>query len=286
MSHRLCRAGLLVTACVLLSLTPSIARSRSHQHFGDGFSIDLDEPYDRVLQVIQAVTEDGVIRGTSEYRGTSELLGASPAKTSSAFKKPPAPGTVLYKVRAQTIAPDHFYDSNDIGTVAVRYVVKALGPKSTRLTIDAVFQQDNRHHYHASDGTVENAEFLAISDEIKDINDREVKQRQDAANAEQAQKLSELQGQLDQEREQLKAVAAKEQELQNKIQALQAGKPGHARTASADLKAEPYNQSKTLQLLWQGEEVTVLRQTRSWYRVQVASGERGWVYRVMLEVAQ
>jgi hypothetical protein len=286
MSTRLGRAGLLVAASVLLGLTPGIARSHPHLHYGEGFSIDLDEPYDRVLQVIQAVSEDGIIRGSSEYRGTSELEGASPAKTCSAFKTPPAPGTVLYKVRAQTIAPEHFYDSNDMGTLAVRYVVNALGPKTTRLIIDAVFQEDNHHHFHSSDGTVENAEFLAISDEIRDIEDREAKQRQDAASAEQAQKLSQLQAELDQEREQLKAVNAKEQELQNKIQALQAGKPGHIRTASADLKVEPYNQSKTLQLLSQGDVVTVLQQTRSWYRVQVASGEQGWVYRLMLEVGQ
>jgi SH3-like domain-containing protein len=91
---------------------------------------------------------------------------------------------------------------------------------------------------------------------------------------------------LDQEREQLKAVNAEEQELQNKIQALQAGKPAHVRTASADLKAEPYNQSKTLQLLSQGAAVTVLLQTRSWYRVQAANGEQGWVYRLMVEVGQ
>jgi len=286
MCTRLHSAGLLAFASVLLLLSPVMARPHPHLHYGDGFSIDLDEPYDRVLQVIKAVTEDGIIRGTSEYRGTSELEGASPAKTCSAFKTPPAPGTVLYKVRAQTIAPEHFYDSNDMGTLAVRYVLKALSPKTTRLTIDAIFQEDNHHHFHPSDGTVENAEFLAISDEIKNIEDREAKQRQDAANAEQATKLSHLQAELDQEREQLKAVNAEEQELQNKIQALQAGKPAHVRTASADLKAEPYNQSKTLQLLSQGAAVTVLLQTRSWYRVQAANGEQGWVYRLMVEVGQ
>jgi SH3-like domain-containing protein len=98
--------------------------------------------------------------------------------------------------------------------------------------------------------------------------------------------LNRLQAELDHEQEQLKAVNARQQEVLNRIQSLQAGVPGHVRTASADLKAQPYNQSRTLQLLSQGTAVTVLLQTRSWYLIQAPSGDQGWVYRLMLEVGQ
>jgi hypothetical protein len=268
-------------------LLSSYSPAKDGTHYGDGFSIDLDEAYDRVLEVVKGVSEDGVIRGTSEYKGVAELYGAVPtAASSKAFHTPPIEGTLLYKVRTNTLAPEHFYQSNDVGTVTVRYVVKSLGPKSTRLAIDAIFQEESRHHYHPSDGTVENAEFLAISDEIKDIDDKEAKEKQDAVYAVEQKKISELLSQLDQARAELKTASTREQELAGKVHAVSAGKPGHVRTASADVKSEPYNQSKTLYSLSQGDAVTILLETRSWYRVQARNGQQGWVYRLMVEVPQ
>jgi hypothetical protein len=273
--------------CILLVLAAATyAPARDTNHYGSGFTIDLDEPYERVLQVIKTVSEDGVVRGTSEYKGSAEIYGAAPGTASSAFHTPPAPGTVLYKIRKDTIAPEHFYQSNDVGTLAVRYVVKSLGPNSTRLNIDAIFQEDSHHHYHPSDGTVENAEFLAISDEIKDIDDKEAKEKQEALYAVEEKKIAGLLTQLDQARADLKTADAKEKEISRKVSAVSGGKAGRVKTASADLKAEPYNESKTVGSLSQGEAVTVLLQTRSWYRVQSSSGAQGWVYRLMLEVPE
>ncbi len=273
--------------CILLVLAGArFVPARDTTHYGDGFTIDLDESYDRVLLVVKQVSEDGVVRGSSEYKGVAELYGAGPGTTSNAFHTQPAPGTVLYKVRKDTLAPEHFFQSNDVGTVTVRYVVKALGPKSTRLNIDAIFQEDSHHHYHPSDGTVENAEFLAISDQIKDIDDKEAKDKQDAQYAAEEKKMEALLSQLDQARADLKTADAKERELSRKVSAVSGGKPGRVKTATADLKAQPYNESKTVRSLSQGDAVTVLMQTRSWYRVQAAGGTQGWVYRLMLEVPQ
>ena len=273
--------------CILLVLAAArFAPARDTTHYGDGFTIDLDESYDRVLLVVKRVVDDGVVRGTSEYKGSAEIYGAAPGTESNAFRTAPAPGTVLYKIRKDTIAPEHFYQSNDVGTLAVRYVVKALGPNSTRLNIDAIFQEDSHHHYHPSDGTVENAEFLAISDQIKDIDDKEAKDKQDALYAVEEKKMVALLAQLDQARAELKTADAKERELSKKVSAVSGGKPGRVKTATADLKAQPYNESKTVGSLSQGDAVTVLTQTRSWYRVQAAGGTQGWVYRLMLEVPQ
>ena len=271
---------------VLFLLPLSILHSGPRKHYGEGFSIDLDEPYDRVVKIVQSVSEDNIVRGSSEYKGSSDLYGANPAKKSNAFHGPAPAGTVFYKERPQTIAPEHFYASNDQGTLTVRYVVKALGPKSTRLQIDAIFVEDNHHHSHASDGTVENAEFLAISDEIRDLDDKEAKARQDAAVAKQQETIGSLQSELDSQNQQLKALQHQADELQQQLKVVPRGAPARVRTASADLKSEPYNASTTLQSLPQGASVTVLQKTQSWYRVAAADGQNGWIYALLLEAGQ
>ncbi|PYX62845.1 MAG: hypothetical protein DMG74_19265 [Acidobacteria bacterium] len=58
------------------------------------------------------------------------------------------------------------------------------------------------------------------------------------------------------------------------------------RSSKADLKAQPYGQSKTVYSLSQGDTVLVLLQTPNWYRVQTADGQQGWIYRLLLEHVQ
>lgn len=272
----------IVSLSIFLCSTPGFGRG--HIHYGDGFTVDLDEPFNLVLKVVQSVAEDGIVRGSGEYKGTTDMFGAVPDKTSDAFKKSAEDGTVLYKIRKNSIAPDHFDASNDIGTVTVRYVVKSVGPKATRLWIDAIFVEDSHHHRHQSDGTVENAEFLAIADNIKTIEDQEAKRRQDALYAKQQEQLSALQAEIEQQKNQLNAAKTRQQELEKKIGQLRGGKLGHIRTSNAALKSAPYTQAETLQSLAQNDPVTVLLRTRSWYRVQTSSGAEGWVYGLMIEV--
>lgn len=278
---RACTAVLLVTAAVLCFFVPVHPRER--KEWGNGFTIDLDQPYPLVLDVVQSVTEDGIIRGTFEYKGTSQLEGASPAKSSDAFPAASGQGTVLYKVRSKTLAPEHFRDSGDQGTVTVRYIVQSLGPQSTRLRIDAIFRQDAGHRSHPSDGTPENAEFLVIADKLKDIADQQQKRLAERAAAQQAQQLAALQAELEQENIQLKAVLAQQDQVQKEIQQLQDASAAQIKTSSADLKAAPYVSSTTLQALPPGETVTILRRTPNWCRVQTKNGAQGWVNRRMLE---
>lgn len=274
------------TLFFVLLLPLSILHSGPHKHYGEGFSIDLNEPYERVVKVVENVSDDNLIRGSSEYKGSNDLNGANPTRKSNAFRGQTPEGTVFYKERPKTIAPDHFYASNDEGTVTVRYIVKANGPKSTHLQIDAIFEEDSHHHSHASDGTVENAEFLAISDEIKDLEDKEAKARQDAAVAKQQQTIEDLQAELDQQNQHLKALQKQANDLQQQLKVVPHGSPAQVRTASAELKAEPYNASTTLQSLQQGDPVTVLQRTRSWCRVSTSNGQNGWIYALMLEAGK
>jgi hypothetical protein len=171
------------------------------------------------------------------------------------------------------------------GTVAVRYVVKSAGPNVTSLHIDAVFEEDDRRRPHPSEGGVESSEFAAVTDKIKELDDQEAASRVQAVRQQQEQKMEELEAELRRENAQLETLTAKEKDLQQQLQTPPGSAPARVRTASADLKAEPYNQSRTLQLLTQGETVTILRRTPNWYRVRASNGEEGWVYRLMLEVA-
>ena len=50
---------------------------------------------------------------------------------------------MLYKVRTKT-APRYFKDSNDVGTITIRYVVQGLNEKNTRLQIDAIVEDGRR----------------------------------------------------------------------------------------------------------------------------------------------
>jgi hypothetical protein len=272
-----------------LLLLPSAAYARKHEHFGVEFSVDLKQPYAQVVNVVQKVANNGTIQGTFEYKGTHDLDGARPVKSSRAFQAWSGTGTVLYKERPNTLAPENFYASGDTGTVVVRYVVQPLGPNTTRLQIEAMFDPDTHHGSHPSNGHVESKEFEAISAEIDDLEEQQKKQRADAVMEEQQKKLEELQGELDRENAALTPLTKKEEQLQKQVNDRQgatavSAKTAKIRTASADLKAAPYNESKTLQLIPQGEILTVLARTPHWYRVQAANGAQGWVYSPMLEV--
>ena len=279
--------GMTVLIIGLLLLAADQSEARKHeQHYGAGFSVDLTQPYKEVLDVVQQVTNDGIIRGTYEYKGTKDLDGAESANSSKAFPPWTGQGKVLYKIRPHTLSPEHFYQSTDEGTVAVRYIVQPLTPSGTRLRIDAVFVEATLRKRHASNGRVEGSEFEAISDRMKDLEDAEAKRQEKLLHDQQRRQLEQLQAQLDQETAQLRAATAKQQQLEQQLQQQQSLRAARVKTSNADLKAEPYNQSKTTRLLSQGEQLSVLMETPSWYRVQTGNGEQGWVYRLMLEMTQ
>jgi len=273
-----------VLICAVLLLAADRSHARKHEHYGEGFSIDLTQPYEKVLDVVQQITNDGIIRGTFQYKGTEQLDGAESANSSSSFCSCTGQGKVLYKIRPHTLSPQHFYQSNDEGTVTVRYIVEPLPPSGTRLRIDAVFVEATLRKRHASDGQVENSEFEAVSAKMQDLEEADAKGREKLLHDQQQRQLEELQAQLDQETTQLMEVTAKEQQLEHQMQQQQSLHTARVKSASADLKAEPYNKSKTMRLLSQGDQLTVLVETPAWLRVQTASGEQGWVYRLMLEV--
>jgi hypothetical protein len=170
--------GKLCIASFLLVLLGGFGFSRTRETGAASFSIDLDKPFGEVVATVDEVARSGSIKGTFEYRGDEQLTGAQFQEKSQLFAPWTEPGKVFFKVRTKALSPSHFLNSNDVGTVAVRYVVQERGPNSTRLFIDAVFIENARHHNHPSDGYVETCEFGEIGKRLKD---RERQQTQVAA---------------------------------------------------------------------------------------------------------
>ena len=160
-TSRFCALSLMVCG-----LVPSGAGAAPRDR-SESFSITIPTPYDQALEVVREVSSDAVIHGAAQYDAESTIDGADTADSSPDFPQWKGPGAVLFKVRPKTIAPSNFKGSRDIGTVTLRYIVERIGPNETRLTIDAVFVEDNRHGRHPSQGLVEVAEFAEIAQRLK-----------------------------------------------------------------------------------------------------------------------
>jgi len=156
---------LLLSACL-----PSLqAGNKDKISYGEGLMVNVPFPEAEVEQVVQDITQNGIIRGTKEYNKDEYVGGATAAASTRAFPPWTEGGKVFYKVRLQAIDPRNFKDSGDVGTLAVRYVLQPQGDKNTVLRINAVFVEDFRHTVHASDGSVESSECKDIHDHLDAI---------------------------------------------------------------------------------------------------------------------
>jgi hypothetical protein len=162
------RASALVLVTSLTCL-PLFAREKDTASYGEGLIVNLPFPESEVTQVVQDVIQDGLIRGTKEYNKDEYVSGANPATSSRAFKEWSEGGKVFYKLRLKTLDPRNFKDSNDVGTLTVRYVVQPQGDKNAVLRINAVFVEEFRHTVHQSNGSVESAEYKDIHDRLDAI---------------------------------------------------------------------------------------------------------------------
>ena len=153
----------------LLVAIPLSARTKDKISYGEGLIINIPLPEAEVEQVVGDVAQNGLIRGTKEYNKDQFVAGAVAANSSSVFPAWDQGGKVFYKVRKQAIDPRNFKDGGDVGTLAVRYVLKPQGEKNTVLRIDALFQEDFRRVVHQSNGSVESAEYKDIREHLDGI---------------------------------------------------------------------------------------------------------------------
>jgi hypothetical protein len=156
------RLGLIL----LLAMQVVSAREKDATQYGAGLIVNLPFPESEVAQVVQDVVQNGIIRGTKEYNKDEYLPGAEAATATKVFPQWEEGGKVFYKVRFKALDPWNFKNTNDSGTVAVRYVVQGQDDKHTVLRIDARYVEDFRHVSHASNGSVEGAEYKDIHDRL------------------------------------------------------------------------------------------------------------------------
>jgi hypothetical protein len=277
--------GLRVAICLFLLATACVRASTAKEQVrGPGLSAEFPASIEDVLQALREVLEDQTIHGTYIFDREPTLTGALVVTSTPLFESWQGPGQVFYKIRKNAIAPRHFLDSGDQGTIAVRYVITTISPERTRIHVDAVYVEDAHRRVHASDGTVEASELKAIQEHLQAIQlaqqeAADAKRRRDSA---EAVKRSFIR-QHEDETTLLAAAQSSVQELEQRVNALRHEVAQRVRAPGADLKAAPFRSAASLKVLSAFTEVVVVIVTPHWYGVETPDGQRGWLPRNQLE---
>ena len=281
---------IIVFAIVFLRVAVPPLQGRGHakkvasQDYGLGFSTEIAAPESEVVKAVEAVVNSGIIQGSKEYNKDQYIESASAAASSPLFPEWKEPGKVYYKVRTGVLAPLHFKDSNDEGTLAVRYVVQSKDASKSILRIDAVFVEDFRRTVHPSDGSVESAESQEIQNQIDSV-EAEKKQSE----LREKQHLEKLAGQeLERKRvqEETSALANAQNSAQTLDQRLDSLRHLAERVVKApggQLKSAPFRSASNVKSLDAGAEVVILIVTPYWYGVETTDGQHGWINHTQLE---
>jgi hypothetical protein len=238
------------------------------------FSASLDD----VLRALQEVLQDQIIHGTYVFEKEKTLTGAKVAELTPLFEPWKAGGQVFYKIRTDAIAPRHFRDSADQGTIAVRYVVTSVSPQRTRLRIDAIFVERSRRTVHSSDGTVESSEYKAIQDHLQALQFAE----QEAADAQSRRESIDLAKQTlirqrEDETTRLAAAQSSTQDLEQRVNSLRHQVQQRIKAPGATLKAAPFRSAANLANLAAYTDVVIVIVTAHWYGVETSGAQRGWI---------
>jgi hypothetical protein len=263
---------------IMVSGLTAAVPTHADQVANPSFSSELMASEPEVLQALHEVLEDHIIHGTRVFEREPTLNGAEEAPSTPLFGQWQGGGKVFYKVRKDVVAPRHFKESSDAGTIAVRYVVVGVTGQRTRVQIDAVFVESARKAVHTSDLTVEASEFKAIQEHLQanqfaEQEARDLKRRRDSAEVvkqtmirrreDETTLLASTQGSVKDLEERLKDLR---HEIERRVK-----KPG------TDLKAAPFQSSAKVVNLPAYTEVLIVIVTPHWYGVQTPDGQRGWI---------
>jgi|SRR5580692_130201 hypothetical protein len=277
--------ALLILFLLAPTVAPLAARGRKkHEDFGLGFSTEVSASENEVLQAVEAVVDDGIIQGSFEYNKDKYIEKATAVTSSSFFPQWKEPGTVFYKVRTQVLSPANFEETRDEGTLAVRYVVQSRDSNRTILRIDAVFVEDFRRTVHASDGSVESAEFKDIQDHVDalELQKTEARQSEKHRQEELARQALERKSEED-EAVALAAAQTSAQSLEKHVEELRRQAERVIKAPGAQLKSAPFHTASNLKSLDAGTEVVIVVTTPYWYGVETEDGQHGWIHRDQLE---
>lgn len=271
-------AGLSITILWLLSGTTQLHASKDRAAPNPGFVTEFAASIEDVLQALQEVLQDQTIHGTQVFDREPTLTGAVIVQSTPLFAPWKGEGKVFYKIRTNAIAPRHFQESADEGTIAVRYVVTSVSPERTRLRIDAVFVETAHRAVHASDGTVESSEYKAIQDHLHAIQFAE----QEAADAQRRRESTDLARQTfirqrEDETALLAAAQSSVQDLEQRINSLRHEVERRIKAPGARLKAAPFRSAADVANLAAYTEVVIVIVTPRWYGVETPNGQRGWL---------
>jgi len=239
---------------------------------------------EEVRQAVQFVVHDQVIHGTLIFDKEPILNGAEAVDSSPLFDPWQGPGDVYFKIRKNAIAPRHFLESGDQGTIAVRFVLIPVDANRTRVKIDAIYQETAHRVFHPSDGTVEKSEMKEIKDQLETLQEAAAQ----AADARRRQTSAELVRQsVIRQREDETARIGNAQtalkDLEQQVNALHHELERRVKSPGADLKAAPFQSAATLKTLSAFTDVVILIVTPHWLGVETPDGQRGWLPQELLE---
>lgn len=275
-------ASLFCIACcslaVILTIFVPATASSSTTLTTPGLVREFNAPIDEVRQAVIAVARDQIIHGTLVFDREPILTGAEAVNSTPLFDPWTGPGEVYYKVHKNAIAPRHFKDSGDHGTIAVRFVIIPIDAYRTRVKVDAIYVEEAHRVAHESDGTVEKTELKEVKEHI----DAMEEQAAEAAETRRRQQSAELVKQSflrqrEDETTRLESSQANEKDLEQKVNDLHRELERHVKAPGADLKAAPFRSAAPMQTLPAHASVLVLIVTPHWLGIETPEGQRGWL---------
>ena len=268
-----------------ISLSTRQINAKDHPVASAGLVREFSTSPEYVRQGVQAVLHDEIIHGTLVYDKQPVLRGAVVANSSPLFEPWSGPGQVYYKILNNAIAPRHFEESADQGTIAVRYVVTPVNGERTRVQINAVYVESAHHVIHISDGNVEKMEMKEIKERIDEIEEAaltaaEERRRKNSAEIVQRTYVR----QKEDETTRLSSAEASEKQLQQQVDSLRHEVERLVKKPGAELKAAPFASAAPLKSLAGGSELVILIVTPHWLGVETPEGQRGWIQAEKLEL--
>ena len=284
---------------LLFPTCPASARDKKDAlQYGIGLVVNVPAAEADVLKAVEEVVQNGVIRGTKEYAKDEFVSGAAASSDSTLFEPWTDGGKIFYKVRQHALDPRNFKDGGDVGTLAVRYVVMKQDETHTVLKVDAIFVEDFRRRAHASDGSVESAEYKDIHDHVDALESMKQqaaeaeRERQEATERKLLPASSTPQVEDIPPAMQEKKVgprgddvspASSVEDLKKKVHELQSLAERKVKAQGTALRSAPFQSAASLQTLPAGAEVLIVISTPYWFGVETHDGQHGWISRDELE---
>ena len=300
-----------VAVFIVSSPLPAAAKTKTKPVPAVNSNFEVTATLADAMKAVEEVASDPTLYGTYVYERDKILTGARQVDSSSAFGKDSPEGKTFYKVVDNVLAPRHFRDAEDSGTVTVRYLVRVVNPASVSIRVDAVFIESARRAVHTSEGAVESAEFGQVQQHLHRIQAHEKEALEEAS--ETARPELQEKGRPEPTTwphlapppaELVPAPAAgvagaaptnapagdapspasgSVAELEQRVSRLRHQVEARVKQPGAPLKSAPFHTAITIQTVPGDSEVAVVILTSYWYGVQTTDGHTGWIQRSQLE---